>query len=741
MIVVAKIQFSDGEQVQTLGVSDAPYFGDASGLWNRRWYPVIDTSTDARWSEFARHPYQGQADIFSVGELSLINVSGLFDDWAEYAVSGLLTEVQRGPSTATWNTESDRYDVFHDGKMEPLWRANGKRRRFEGRSRLILSFESLLAPLSGALNKEVFDENTPNENLIGRTAPMLLGRVFQMSPDLSRPQHLNYFAGWNLHEVEQVQEGGNPTDGWVPHDQGFALTRSALLAITCHANGPPPDDDSEVDKLDGIGDMDFDTSGDLQGFDVFEDDPDAVIDEDSSGDAVVTITGDASTGSDDDNRASDIWQLQSGGQWGWTLRPVSVGAPAGQQEIADALEADQTTEEYLSSDIGGDSTSTRLLRLRNWSPTLGPTDLVTGVEVRVRAKKESGSTAGIFFQTVSLQLPNGSISDNKADDVEVTSTKTNHIFGNSTDKWGFDELSVDDLQSTTLGLLLQFKSASTGVFATQVQVHEVELVVHTGNLATSVRLYADVGLVSGRDYRLEITTLDTTGSIEARWAGVESSGDSLASAPSPFSTFSATLSKATVTVAEFNAAGSVFGIEFFKGATSGTNTIQKIELWQKPTVDKYVELVRYIIEQAGLDPDIHLDTAMVQAHSTATGDPPLGWLVKGSETADELLFLLAGSIGGMLWHDRGGRVKSLLLQPPSTFGAEIGEERIIGDIEVFDDDPPNITDRVVGAKNWRPIAEDRAAGITTTFTEQDRSDVSADYRVTRFAQFPDLEGY
>jgi hypothetical protein len=721
IILVAKIRYSDGQSVRTIGVTDAPYFGDATGLDGGCWWPLLDPESDQGWGESARHPWQGQSDPFQMGDLTLINTGRHFDDWTRHTIAGLVTELQRGPASAVWNDEPDRFDTFHPGKLEPVWRAQGRTRRFEGRERLILSFESLLAPLAGALNTQVFDENTPNQTLINRPTQLVLGQCYQLRPFLLDGQIYLYHVGDNITPVPSVQEGGNPDlPIFEPTPTGFQLFAKPTMTVTCDASGPPLPESVAGDALDGIGHFEFD-SGNLVGWDVIDDPPWSQISETAGGllrvESTARLEGDTGWLAGSEAYAS---QKLDGTTWS------TVGGT-----LAEVVEADDGSYAELTAD----DNIYHFIAVSG--VTFGLTEDVVPVGLEIRGVAEANNTANIvgFW----LKYPDGTVREFPFSST-LWNGKETFTAGHSTWlPWGFKKEMLEDPETDfriivrrTSGPIIQFR------------IHELNIKCHFGPAVDRLRLITtDSLLTPGTRYELRVQHEgDSSDMVDMFWGGIENNADPLAERDDPFARTAATLEADGSLTASFVAAGPRFAMEFDRGQDgNGEQTIRSVELIDRNLAqEKYRQLVPYIVDLAGLDPDLHVSQDMIEAHDLATGSMSLGWLVKGSETADDVLALLAGSLGGMLWHDRGGRVKSMLLQPPQDDddALVIGPERIDGDIEIWDDTPEGVTDRATAARNWQPIPEDRAAG---TLSEQEKANAAADFRVVRRAKFPELDGF
>ena len=729
IILVAKVSYSDGQSVRTIGVSDAPYFGNAAGLDGGCWWPLLDPESDQGWGESARHPWQGQSDPFRMGDLTLINTGRHFDAWTRYTVAGLVTELQRGPASAVWNDEPDRFDTFHPGKLEPVWRAQGRTRRFEGRERMILSFESLLAPLAGALNTEVFDDETANETLINRPVPLVLGNVFQVRPALADPSILAYVAANNLAVTHSVAEGGNSsTPVWIALPQGHQLLQSPTLQITADISGPPlVDPDEAEDVLEGMGDFDNWAAGelDIEGLTVTTSSGAAVTEGADSDSAVIAIDpdGDIDTGWLTGNALNQVPYpfLAASSEWGSIVSEFTPPTAA-------MLENDDASGARVFP--GSTSRRSYHLRLTELGVEIDPASIVTGVEIDLVARKEN-TTPNAFIDSVGMVFDNGTLAQKTLLQETLTDSKETYVFGGDDDLYGRNEITGQQVNADDFGL---FFAVGTLTEADWIRVYRARMKIYYTVARKGVEFrWADV-LTEGERYTLTIETLDDDGSLRADWS------DSVA-ADDPFSARNSFLTGGTISFVFTAGASSDFVLRLTRFG-NGTQEINSIRLRKSSGAqDTLDQLVPWIVNHVGLDPEQHVVQSAIDAHAAATGMARLGWLVANSETADDVLALLAGSLGGMLWHDRGGRIKSMLLQPPDDSDDDIlyiEDNRINGEIEIWDDTPEGMTDRANAATNWHPIAEDRTAG---TLSDQEKANVAASHRVVRRAKFPDLEGF
>ena len=738
IILAAKIRYSDGETVRTLGVTDAPYLGPASGLEGSVWWPLLDPDADTRWAEHARHPYQGQPPPLEIGDLILINSSGFFDPWIGFTVAGLEIEVQRGPINAEWNDEADRWDAFHAGKFEPVFRALGGRRRFEGRSRFVIGLQSVLEPLGEALIKDVFDD-IDSPLLEGRRAPLVFGFARQIAPLAFLPNDLVYYTAQNAVGTISVAEGGNAeTPQWEDWDPGFRLLASPTLAITADIAGPEKPGSLEDNLLDSIGSFDSFTGDDPDGWTV-------------ATTPTLSAVADAAPGLDVTATASD----QTGD---WKLGGNATAFVVGDKRQAEWVNpdnalADDTNDATASlqvfvtgGGVGISITISERLTVSGFDFDLPENAIITGFEVGILcrdfAQTGAGAEPAVEIPQIITRIGNRERTKVEPQDMpRDPDPYAELLWGGPTDLWG-QEPTRENINGLSIGFVARRDATVVGTVVARIRRVRVRAYYTIGQ--SNVRLWTDVEMEPGQRYRLRVVADDGVAEddLSIRVAGVDAISDPLPGG----SAEALILGEDEDADIDFVPEGPVLAVSI--NATDGVaqRVIQSLALTARTLArSKYAELVPYVVELAGQDPETAVDQAMIEAHATASQDPTLGWYISGAESADDLLFLFAGSLGGMIWHGLDGRVRSMLLQPPTPSEKDealrLEGGRITGSVDSDDDDPPEITDRVHAARNFAPLSPDRTAGITSTWTEQDRADVSADYRVTRRARFPELLGF
>lgn len=739
-IVVARLNYLDSGQPRIIGVSDdSNYRHSDASVWGGVYWPIISGSIS--WSVHARHPYQDQESTLSIGVLTLINCTGIFDSWTEHETAGQWVEVQRGPADAVWNDRSDRWDRTEPGHLEAVLVAEMGSIRWRGRESMTIELQSVLRALGEPIAREVFDESTPNETLINNRAPVIFGPCFQIEPKMINPSILRLFVADNLSVVTGTQEGGNPTDGWDPVPQGLQLTgpSNRELPITCHAAGPPAASIDTSDALDGIGDFSDLPSGDPDGWDVQREPPDSDIDHGTGG---LLITADAGMPGDSGWLSGDASDNFGG----------AVPELTGASTIHEAVSS-PTNSAYVDLPYGG--TNVGVIHISDLGISIPSGQRLVGVEAELDVENAGTSVLDQTNHRVLFIMPDGTIRNPRENPagaefggrVFVPGTRDTFIWGGPRDLGpALDPITDEQATDPQFSIQCDFRRVSSG-FA-RIRIHAFRIKAYFEPAYLPPRLRTTLAkLTPGDRYRLEIVTLgDSSDGLIGVFGGVSSTGEP----PGVVDRFSDTrveLTNNEIFNAQFTAADEHFAIAFFRGQGSGNATIERIELENlSRALSKYSQQVPYIVELAGLDPDLHVDQDEIEAHDLATGEMSIGWYVDDETTADQLLARHSGSLGGPAYHGMDGRFHSFLLLPPDTpydpdEHIRLEDNQIGDDIEIWHDDPPALTDIVKAARNWRPLAERETAGITTTFTEPLRQLVMSDYRVTAKANLNDPGGF
>lgn len=760
IIIAAVGQYSDGDTVRSIGVSTRAYHDPAiaSTLTDGVFFPCL-ASDSLSWSEQIRHQPQGGTTSVQVSDLTLINTEGTFDAWARYVVAGLTWTVKRGRPDQAWSEFETIFSAVGTGALE-----------FRGRTEMTIRLRDRFAALSQPVSQTVFDVDVPNERFANRLRPVVYGDVTQVAALVIDPAFFRVFAADNLAVVRRVTEGGRPTTQWFDVEDGYQVTQGAFgdtLPICADIGGPPVPDAELVDVVADYGDFGTwsGSPAEPDGWVVYDDPADSSFTEDTTnGGANVVTTLVAGTSSDALTAGTvavsfaNSFQSATGYDTGGTPSTDVADWPA-------YLNADDAA--YVALEISSQFVNSQFLTLTNFSGAVASTKTITGIEIDVRAQAAGSGAAALTFRDVRLLFPNGSYSENKAADTSVSGTKTVYTFGGAADLWG-TEMDPALVNNEAFGIWLRFRAGS-GTVPVEARVFEVVMTVHHNDGSKTVRIYSDtttysaLALETGSRYRVRITYDDLGASPEdtvtARWAAVDAIGDAIPrftripgstgqltgseNYDDPNVTTQGILAGTGVLEGEFIADGPVFGIEFYPlTGQTGDQRIVRVELEQiSIAVNTFKDLVRSIASDAGLDPDADIDNDALDAIETATGNPRMGWFVRNQTTRDQLLALFAHSLASTVWGGIDGKIKAAMFtlpgQPSSDEFLQIGPERSMGPSVSVTDEADDLRTRVYAAQNIDPLSPNETAGITTTWTEEERQKVLADWRITAVA---DLEG-
>ena len=740
---LAKIEFSVDGVISTLGVSTAPYFGDAAGLVNNTWYPILQTDISVEIS--AVLPWESGNPEDSFGTLRLVNgADGLndhvLDRFINAQVSGLDTEIKRGDSGETFD------------EMEPWFLSKSDRLWFQGRT-LLISQRSRLDILSKPLITQVFDETTPNPRLVNQSVPLLIGPAFQINPPIFDAQNQIFYVASNASNIPVVRQGGARTSNFEEVDFGFQVIAGSLdnpLPFTADAIGPAPDAQSETIVVDWT--FDSWTS----------DDPDDIdVTESTSGSPL-----EAEISQDGSNDVADITvRATPTADTGWLtlqnpIEPTFVGlatndnfwTPSGSSSIEESVVAD---DGEFAEAVFYDFIS---LRVGTFEPSLPDGNEVTGVEIELIAE---GSNAEITILTANQREPgtrvaayvdrNGEVQNSGITASAITGTKST-ITGGGTNFVGAgvgvrEDVDSDDVNEPGMHFTIQLKPATAG--EATVKIHRVRIKVHHRPSIDLVRLFTpSSALEPGERHTVTIET--TAADIFARWGGSDSSGGDLVDSTDPFSTSSSSLEGPNRFSFEFVPADEefFFGIEFKRLNLAGTASINRITVEKRADgKNKFKSLVPYM---AGLltDDDL-IDQTTIDAHDEATGSPEIGTYITANESFSEVMSFFVRSLSGTWWRDRDAKVRSALWVFDSdatpvlsldafTLDGILRQPKIAEGGEVRTAEAPNATERAVGAKNQDPLRVGETAGITEEFSLQELANVIEEWRVRRRANFDDL---
>lgn len=710
-ILAALIEYDVDGVTKHLGVTDGAYT-DTTGvtLEDGLWYPVL--SSDVNWSEQARHPYQEQGGELAVGNLVLAN-DGTLDFLMDADIVGQKVTLKRGDPDETF------------ANMEQVFIARIAGRRFQGHQ-ILIELDNWLAKLSGPVFTETFDSDTPNPQLVGKQIPYVLGKVTQAPVLEYDPNNLTYYTAANTSLIGEVTEGGNPTQKWYLNAQPtFDLKGSPTLPITATFEGPS------------------DTAWTT------------IIDDDLS-------TWDSGT----DTALTSPYTQHGNHPTGWELivgdsdGNVFVGQSGGLNVNAGlaAVTTDSTTNDVTTADAESVSVGSSVVRWTaassavisdSGSASISTTgDKTDGIEVSI-TNFESATT----YLRTDHSITSGSIAIDylevlKNDNFIYRETLNYPLPPGGVFGVGFSGLWGEVLPSAlsnSCQLRLKLRDDIEGGF-------DLGFFFLYGSYAESpsVHLRRNLGLVPGRSYSVQIEGIsDDPASF--MWGAYESSGVDVVVGWPEHEEYAEYISQGGAETVDGGGASfvlnsiitpnvGVFNLshqpEFgYDGEyKTGTFVINRIKITEQSTGNKsYKSLAPHVIEQVGYTSSEY-DQASFNAHADEYGDPELGWLVLKNETADQVLFRLAGSLNGYVWHGLDGKVRSKRLKAPTP----VDDPFVIdstranpADVVAYDDPAPNLRRSVNALRNWQPLKTDDTAGVTTTWTEEDRAKVTTDWRITR----------
>jgi len=726
IIVAAKIQYSVGGAITTLGVASAPYFASASGLLNRTWYPILDSAVSVAVD--VSLPWDSGSPSQQIGDIMLTNggdgeFQHVLDLLIPAQLAGLVTEVRRGYTDQSWDELPDL-----------IFKARNASKRFDGES-LIIPQRPFLDRLDQPIAQQVFDETTPNPRIVNSTVPLLLGRAFQIEPLIWDAPNQIYYTAQNLSEIDRVLEGGAVTLSWTPVEFGHQMTAGVNLQVTVDAIGPPPDAAIETTVIDWT--FDAWTAGLPDGINVTDSPPDAVIAESAGGGAAditvtASVTGDTGWLSLTAPAVFSPWGAVNTDQWS-----ASSGA------LADAFTLDNSVE-------WANVTTWRSARIMvtGFDSSLPAGSTVVGAEMELVYEGSGAILADASlvrnngFQVAPFAQIVGGFPQN------IPAAKTTSAVGSANTTNSLQTVTDEDIAD---GFGFSLAIDRSGVDVATAKIHQVRAKLHHSTQVQALRLESpSQALTAGRRYRVEITTTDSTGDVWARWGSVAATGDPITTPNDPFATVSARLEGEGLRVFEFTPdAVGLFAIEFSKSTSAGQATVGQIRVVERPDgINTYAGLVPYVAGLVGID-TADIDQTMIDAHDSDTGSPEIGWYITANESMAEVMDLFARSLSGVWWPDRDGKLRSVLwtLDPDATPDVTISNitvdgrpqrTRIQGNITLESDPAPNATERAVGARNWRPLRVSETAGIAEEFSEQERANVIEAWRVRRRANFAAL---
>lgn len=624
---------------------------------------------------------QGGSSGTSIGQIPIINDDGFFDSWARRTIAGMDWTVKRGYADQPW---SEWVTIF-------AGRGRG-RPEFSGQ-RIIVTLTDRFGYMREPVAQAVFDDATANESLRNTTAPMVFGEAYQVRPALADPNILAYFSADNLAQVYSTSEGGNPaTPQWVRLPQGVQLTASPSLVITTDIAGPPsenPDESSDV--LGGQGQFEDWAGGEL-------DYPDTTVS--TTVDASLTEGPNSSTG---------------------------------------VLEV-QASQSFDTGFVSGTNTqiSNQEVRANELGLSIPPGAIITGIEVTATARWQqvSGTTiANEFVRSLGYVLPNGLTFGAQPSPNELNETSASYSVGGQFDLLGVGSgvLTAEDLNSDDFRIRIDAR-----VFSGQnLVVSSLQIKIYYVTEEQYVRLtWADV-LEAGTRYTISVETVGGVGdSVLADW---EASVD----VDDPQSARSAMMAGTNVHEYVFTAGMTDLDLFFYRGSGNGDQEINSIVIRKgSSAVTSYKDLIRYLHTTAGEDPDLVCDNDSLELVQAQADDPRLGWYVSDQTTREQLSTFLSHSLSAVTWGGIDGKWKAAQLRIPTRPGGDyLRAVNSFSEPSAVPDYGDDLRDRVHSAKNFYPIPESEAAGVTANWDRDQREQILAEWRITERADPDNIVEY
>lgn len=691
------------------------------------WQPRI--AEDIRWAESARHPYQEQGGELSIGDLVLANDDRGLDFLINADIVGFTTELRRGRPADAWED------------FEPVFIARNAEIRAEGISRIVIRLENSLGALFQPVFDEIFPAGTPNAQLEGRQKPFVLGRVNQAPVLDFDPSQLIYFTADNESKISEVQEGGNPTFNWVLDDNNrLQLKASPSLTVTANFEGAGDTYETLIDDQPALSD-----------FTAIQSSSNATVTELPDGIALsVTGSPSESTCCVDNAGALSVPPPLS--------QNLNVGilTKAGESRnswadlgnlFVPSSTASVTFDESLITDeiaySAGRTLADPVLDRKHAGANLG-----WGVIDMVGTNADQYFVYADFYKVTESTVA--------SDPEDIINQQSAFMFR------------FEPARKSLVHFVPQFWEYFTARDAVDQRI-VVRFKFDGPDGATfnldSIRFsnWVTTDPIAGIEYDIDFDFEEYV-SAEIEYETTSGSPALLVGGHSPLSNHespiyedviklgglefdgSGTL-KTMVKIAPENLSGSdqnarlrIVASPFAEGygPTAGTGDVKITNVKIRRAVEitpSYKSIVPYALTTAGISPTTSLDQDMIDDHADEFGDPDLGWLITGTESVDEVLFRLAGSLFGYVWYGLDGKVRSKPLELPTMPTGDyftIDESRAeLDDIVTYDDLAPRLTKRVQALRNWEPISTDRQAGILQSWFPEDSSAVETDYRITR----------
>lgn len=686
IIVGIYAQVSAGDQILSYLLTNAPYHDPAlaSQIVGGTARAVIRSGATFDIGESIQFQPQGGNSGASIGNVTIINADGQFNAWVRYNFAGLPWTIKRGFDHQSW----DEFELIFDA---------------EGRGRPEMQGQEIIVPLRGRFGymrepvaQAVFDDATANPSLINTTAPMVFGEAFQVKPALVNPSILAYFSADNLAQTYTVAEGGNQqTPQWITLPQGAQLLAQPTLVVTSDIAGPPADNpDEAADALDGQGQFeDWDSSGNLQY-------PDLTV-----------LTSDDATLSEGPDGSTGVFDVPSSNSF-------DTGFVSG-------TNTQISNQEIRASELG---------------LTIPDGAIVTGIEVTATARWQqvSGITwATEFIRSMGFMLPNGLTFGAKPSPSELNETFDNYSVGGQFDLLGAtsDVLTHEDLNSDDFRIRIDAR-----VFSGQnLVVSSLQIKIYYVTEEQYVRMTWANALEVGRRYTISIETVGAESPLDSVRADWEASVDD----QDPQSARKAMIGGTNVHEYVFTAGITDLDMFFYRGTGNGAQEINSIVIRKgSSAVTRYKDLIRYLHTTAGRDPDVVCDNDALELVATQADDPRLGWYVTDQTTREQLSTFLSHSLAAVSWGGADGKWKAAQLQVPrQPEGDYLAVMEAFSETSAVPDYAEDLRDRTHGARNFYPIPEGEAAGVTAGWTREQREQIMAKWRITERADFDNLIDY
>jgi len=692
-VTLVKLRFAFRLRRETLGLSSAPYFGDASGLWQRTWYPILDDDIAVTIRTSTEHDSDSSTDTF--GSIRAINGGDadfphVLEILRQSQVRGQEVEVRRGFVGQSW----DEMEIWMATQSDQL---TSEDQIFE------ITQRSRWKVLDRAVNDKSFTSTPDNPSLTGKVVPNILGFVHQIGPLELVPNRLIYFLADNAQTGEGmvVRQGGvelvrdDPAAGiegqFIGQGKLVTLLRNPSLPLTFDLAGQTTPTTTIVE-----GETPFPmTSGDgvnPDGFTMF------------SGGANVTFAGSQMTISASVGIGGSEVNLTFGAPTPLTGATWTINGQNASSEINDG-----TGTDFTSASLSWSSPSATFPAEGNW-----------------RLK-----SVDFDFAAADLSLENIWIDSGLVNFDVITTIPGDQSLGPVTRTASSSATAADFSTLSNVEIFAQVSAPINGtlstveygpISATFEQVSDQIATMYSSAIlepaqAHTIRLFIE-SMASGSIY---LGSSPSIGGPVTRHTQVNRSG----------------VQGSTVVPT-----GEHLVLEFVPVRNGAQLKLDQIGISTTQTITGQLPLiVAWMIERiAELRPtDTQFERRNIAFESLnslnqKTANPLHGWYVTGGETVREMLDLFIMDSASGIWtrdHDGVLRFGLWRWQPPSdptAIDTGIVSTRF-GTYEA-----KRVTSRTVGGKNWVPLQRDQMAGITTTFEQRERSLIMEEFRWWRVGQ-------